>query len=699
MTDDPAPQSDAPQTNDDWLSSPAAPPRVLGSPAHKPAPDKPGRKAPARPGASVTPLRPLDRLGEAIDGAPVVPAAAGSAPPPTSTPPTHPPDEPPAPAEPDRGRGDRPRGEIWKGCPVKPLGVNGPTYYYLDVLHQMQGIAKLEAQTILKLFGNRIPSLCWHFPQYDKDGGRKPGRFDQTRAAMEMYAACAEKGLFNPDGAIRGCGAWVDDDGHLIYHTGDGLITRDGPRPPDAHQGRIYPAYPAIPHPAADDAAARGDGPAAAILEAFGTWSWTRPEIDPMIALGMVGCQMLGGALAWRPTFWNTGSRATGKSSFQLLLKHLHGQGGLIQSSDATKSGVTSRIGHSSLPVALDELEPNPEGPDSREAAIIALARIASSGGEWMRGSADQKGVSGNVYSTFFFSSILIPGSMGAADRSRLVVLSLEVLPTGATPPALRADTWRKRGAALKRTLIDRWATWPARLELWREALAEHKLASRDLDNYGTILAMADMAQSAELPAPEVLTGWAAKVVRHVRSSIDEIGSDADDVLTHLLTQTFDPFRRGERHTIATWLKAAGHRPRAGARLFGTSGDDYTQSLADADALAGYAKRANASLATIGLRVVGTPEAPVLFVANAQMQGLKDIFQRSSWAGGAWTQSLRRIKGAVANAGPRRIDGLQTKGTEVPFKAMPGLMFFDDDVPATAADTPRPDAPGMEDTW
>ena len=595
-------------------------------------------------------------------------------------------DPPAPPAPPKGGKPERPKGEIWKGCPVKPLGVNGSTYYFLDVLNQMQGIGKLEAQQILKLFGNRIPALCWHFAQHDKDGNPKPGRFDQTRAAMVMYAAAAEKGLFQPDGAVRGVGAWLDDDGQLIYHCGDRLIVGDEERVPDGHQDRIYPAYPAIARPA--ERSSRSDA-VDQTLTAFESWAWSRPEVDPMICLGMVGCLMMGGALAWRPTFWNTGSRAAGKSTFQALLKHLLGRGGLIQSSNTTMAGITARVGHSSLPVAIDEFEPG-EGDGGREKAIIDLARIASSGGEWMRGSSDQKGASGNVYSTFFFSSILIPGRMSAADLSRLVVLSLEALPEGATPPPMRAETWRERGAQLRRTLIDRWPSWQRRLDLWRDAMQGCRLGNRDVDNYATILAMAQMLLSADVPSSEYLAGWVAKIVRHIRSSVEEVGSDADDVLTHLLSQTFDPFRRGERHTVATWLRAAGHRPRAGRRLFGSSSADDPMGAPadDASLLAEYAKRANTSLAAIGLRVIGTPTEPVLFVATARLQGLKDLFDRTPWAAGAWTQSLKRVKGARPNCGPRYLEGQQTKGTEIPFASMPGLLALDGDEVAPAPRTP-----------
>ena len=44
----------------------------------------------------------------------------------------------------------------------------------------------------------------------------------------------------------------------------------------------------------------------------------------------------------------------------------------------------------------------------------------------------------------------------------------------------------------------------------------------------------------------------------------------------------------------------------------------------------------------------------VLFIASQQIQGLKDIFARSEWANGVWTQSAVRIKGAK---GGRHVGG------------------------------------------
>lgn len=671
---------------------------------------KPKPKPKPRPKTNVTPLRPLDQLADDLDNAPTV---AGPAAPPPSAPPASSPgdgldppdDDAPAPIDPNghRRAADRPRGEIWKNCPVKPLGYLGATYFYLDPLGQLRGLTKHDAQNIMMLFAGKLPQLYHGFPKMvaDRKTGavyRKPEHFEHQLACSAMITACGERGLFNPEGAVRGVGAWTDDDGNLVYHAGDKLLIGAEQLDPGMHQGKIYPAYPAIPHPAA----AAKDDVAGQVLEVIASWCWERPDIDPMIMLGVVCVEMMGGALAWRPTIWLTAERGAGKSSFQELLKHLHGPKGLIQSTDTTKSGITSQIGHSSLPVALDELEPGDAG-SGKEKAIIELARVASSGGQWLRGSADQKGASGNIYSAFLFSSILIPGALKAQDRSRLVIMSLKTLPDTAAPLKLRAETWRKRGAAIKRALIDRWPSWQTRYDLWREAFEPHGITGRNADNYATIMAMAQMAQSADLPSAEELAGWAAKVAKHVRGSIDEIGSDAEDVVTHLLSQQFDPFRRGERLTIAAWVKAAGWRPRAGRRLFGGQGDgsDYIADQEDRATLAEHAKKANNSLASIGLRVIGTPEAPVLFVATKKLQGLRDLFDRSEWAEGAWCQSLTRIKGARANCGPRYLDGQQTKGTEVPFASMPGLLAFDGDVvdtPATAA-AGRDVAASMEDSY
>ncbi len=650
-------------TADDWLPDPTP----------KPKPRSKGK---------VTPLRPVAALAAEIEEPPVA-AEPGPKPKRRADPKADPrsfdgdgnpgpdagddrdPDDAPPPR---RGKPLRPKGEIWDGCPVKPLGVNGAHCYYLDALGQLRAIGKHERQTIAQLFAHRLPSLFANFAKVtiDKDTGavkRKPDDFEADKAAFAMMAACGELGLFDPEGAIRGVGAWVDDDGGLIYHAGDVLITAEGDRDPATHHGRIYPAYPSIPKPALT--MRDGASPGTSILETLSTWNWAR-DIDAMTALGVIGTQMLGGALEWRPTVWITGGKASGKSTFQTLIKHLHGgEKGLVQSNDATKSGLTSRIGHGSLPVALDELEPG-DDRSSKEKDIITLARVASSGGQWFRGSSDQKGAGGNVYSTFLFSSILIPGELKPQDLSRLIILTLNALPEGAAAPVLRADTWRSKGAALKRVLIDRWPTWAQRLELWREAFAVEGISGRNGDNWATTLAMADMALNAALPTADELTSWSRRVAKLIRAEVADMGSDADGMLMHLLTQRIDIYRRGEQHTVAQWLMAAAQLPGAVQTLMGDAWADQDE----------YAKALNAKLANFGMRVYGKGQEAELFLANAPIQGLLDLFAKSEWAKTVWKQSAARVAGAYAPETSMKLSCVPTRGWRIPFKSMPGMLSF-----------------------
>ena len=667
----------------DWMPdfTPAAKPSVAAKPAKS---------------AKVQALRPLDALARQIDQAPQV---AG----PTDAPPRDdtgggdlpPGDLPPAdqdqPGDRGRGKPDRPHGEIWKNCPVKPLGVNGGTYYYLDVHGQLRPVTKHDAQQIMLLFGHMIPKLCYNFPKMLKNADtgeayRKPDHFEHQPATVSMIRACSEHGLFDPENSVRGVGAWTDNDGRLIYHTGDALLIGDQRLDPGTHQGLIYPAYAPLPHPAI---AGKITNPVPAIYDELASWNWRRPDIDAEVALGMMGCLMLGGAFEWRPNFWVTGGKATGKSRFMTLIKHLMGgEKGLLKAENATAASIANILKMSTLPVALDELEPGDQN-SSKEKGIVELMRIASSGGRRIRSGPDQKTSETIIRSTFLASSILIPGILKAQDRSRMIIFDLHEFPEGTKAPGvLRSDDWRSRGAALKRLLIDRWPTWTQRLALWREAFAEHRIEQRNADNWATVMAMADMARCDALPAADVLAGWTAKVVRWVQVDLGEIGSDAEDVITWLLSQQIDPMRRGQQFTIGAWLKAAGWRPLAGARLFGSDG---------LDGPAEHSAKANRLLASYGLRVLGTPEAPVLFVATKQLQGLKSLFDRSDWANGTWSQSLARLKGAGASSGSRYMEGIQTRGTEVPFHSIPGLMALDGDMADQAV--AHPPSLDIEDTY
>jgi hypothetical protein len=553
--------------------------------------------------------------------------------------------------------------------------VNGGTYFYLDVHGQMRPVGKHDAQAIMALFGHMLPKLYHNFPavSLDRKTGDlkiKPEHFNHQLAASAMFQACSERGLFDPEGSVRGVGAWTDDDGNLIYHTGDTLIMKGETQKPTTHQNKIYPAYPPIPHPALPGKHA---DPVPDLLELLNTWQWQRPEIDATIALGMMGVQAFGGALDWRPAYWLTGGPGTGKSALQRLMNMLHGgDKGLIQSPDATARGIASLMGQSTLPIALDELEPGDTG-SAKERSIIEAARVASSGGRWVRGSSDQKGSSGQLRSTFLFSSVLIPGILKSQDLQRIITLTLQPFAEGAKPPAMRADKWRERGAIIKRQLIDRWPTWTQRLELWREAFAEQGIAGRNADNWATTLAMAQMMTAEAMPMPDELQGWTEKIARYIKTDLAELGTDADEVLVHLMSQPFDVFRRGEQFTVAQWVQVAAQSPGAPEALL-------NEFSADRDGKERRAQAANAKLAKALIKVVSERDQPgYLFVGNAKAASLLTLFEGTQWAGGAWKQSLERVKGASWSKTSRTLAGVSTRGVEIPLTSTPGLEMFPQD--------------------
>lgn len=570
---------------------------------------------------------------------------------------------------------DAPPPEIYEGCPIIPLGQRGKFSYFLDAHGQLRAVDNLNAENIKSLFGRFIPGVCHHFPKWqmveDPNGGgqirqRKPNHFEHNNAGVAMHIAASKCGVFNPDNAVRGVGAWTDDDGRLIYHMGDHILYQGQLHRPGRLAGRIYPASSPVPHP---DHSETAPDPVAPLMDVLRTWNWAQEDLHPFIALGMIGVQMLGGALDWRPVFWLLAPAASGKSELQRLMKMMHGDDGLVQSTDATKSGITSQVGQSSLPVSIDELEPGDER-SSKERDIIALARVAASGGQWFRGSADQTGVGGKVYSTFLFSSILIPGVMKTQDVQRLIRLDLN--PLGKNVPKLSLDprTWRARGARLKAMLIRRWPNWAERLAAWRHALELEAVGGRDADNWATVLAMADMAMSDEIASPDTMANWARKVAFQVNADREDTTNDAEAMLVHLMTQMFDPFRRGQQWTIAQWVMAAAGLPGAPQALLGSLGDTDMH-----DEKRGKMKSANAMLAGLGLRVTtGDDGEPHLFLANMQLQALKDLFRNSDWAGGVWKQSARRVPGATTPPNPLTLAGTRSRGTLMPLKAIPGLM-------------------------
>ena len=314
--------------------------------------------------------------------------------------------------------------ELPPDCPVQAIGRSGTVYYLIDATNQFKEIpvSQFNQGMIEDLFAPQMTYLKAHWAsEKGKSGG-----YVHAAVRQAILTSCAKRNLWNPNDSVRGTGAWLGDDGELIMHLGDALELVDlaGGRwsnvPPGKRGLYVYPAGIALGHPAAV-----GTGATAGkeLYRTLQSWTWKRGAVDAALMLGWIGAAVLGGALPWRPMAWVTGDAASGKSKLHELVNAIFGRQGIVTTSDTSPAGIWQKIGHRSIPVAIDELEANAD--NRRVAGVIELARAAASGAMILRGGSDHKGAEFTAKSCFLFSSIYIP-SLESQDIRRMAILDLE---------------------------------------------------------------------------------------------------------------------------------------------------------------------------------------------------------------------------------------------------------------------------------
>lgn len=539
--------------------------------------------------------------------------------------------------------------------PVIPLGKFGTMHFYLDDRRQMIELGAKDHSRlgIQGLFGQHFAFLYKAAPRCNKEGevtGWKP-----EIIAQELMAECSRAGIWDPEKRERGRGAWRDEDGALLLHTGGTVLRFPVCDNPYAQHERLVPGkigrfvYPAgedIPGPSHARAAGGAGGPGEQLLALLRTWNWRRAEIDPVLLLGWFGAAIIGGALKWRPAAWLTGGKGTGKSTLQELISNIF-EDALVDVANTTGAAIWQALRRDTLPVGVDELE---AAEDNRRAQqVIELARVAASGGRLRRGGSDHHGVEFTVRSAFLFSSVLIPPLL-PQDRSRLAILELLDLVQGAAVPDVSLKVIRPLADLLRRRMVDGWARLESTLAFYRASLQAQGHSARGCDQFGTMLACADVLLFDGDPESETASGWVAQLVPGEMAELDDDGRDEEKCLAHLLSASIDPFRNGTQKMMAEWVRAAA----------GWSNTD--------DQLA-----AQQVLQRHGMRLE-MGKAPTLAFANYH-QGLADLFKGTHWAGrsgsqGVYIQALRRLPGARRGDKPLYFAGPMQRAVVVPLESV-----------------------------
>lgn len=554
----------------------------------------------------------------------------------------------------DRGGSMRPPRGLAADWPVQPLGYKGDVYFFLGADRHFKAIRdeKFTQNKMLSLYAGNDDILEATWPRIGAKG--TVTGLDTVRCYSDHMTACHAAGPWDPANRMRETGGWREPDGTLVLHCGNVLVAKtaagaESERKPGKHGDYVYSKGEAQPQPWPDPVQGKQIN---ALVDGFGSFAWARAELDAHLLLGWCVAAIMGGALKWRPLLWITGDKGTGKSTLQEMLEHLMG-GALVHASDASAAGIYQALKFSSRPVTLDEMEAQ---EDNRKAQmVIQLARQASSGGLVLRGGQDHAGVEFIARSCFLFSSINHPPLL-PQDLSRMAILDLGTW--RGVQHGLDEEKLHALGRKLRRRIVDAWPKWEERLEHWRQGLKRVGHSDRVADQFGTLLAGADLALNDRMPHADNVD---ADIERFGLLRLAEQADDTPDwqkMGDRMMTAPTDVQRQGRKINAAYLLQLYFDRIQFPA-------------TADLSAIKAEAER---DLMMFGLKPVLFEDRWYVAIANNH-QGLAKLFEGSHWAGrsgavGVWVQAARRVPGARWDNQIQRFNGVPIRCTLIPVEHM-----------------------------
>ena len=571
-------------------------------------------------------------------------------------------------------------------APVRALGTFQNKLYFLDSHSQLRELAAKDVgpTMILHLFGAENDWLYRLWPTLRKveDMWVTTG-WEGKKAQEAMITACARKGIWRPQDYVRGRGTW-NAGGKLVVHAGGRLHVSDGTTERPGLIGQhVYPAAPRALEPALPDDDLDGRAASAELLDLIGTWNWKR-EFDARLLLGFTVAAMMGGALKVRPLVWVTGEKGAGKSSLigeDGVIHHVFGSG-ILMTANTTAAGLYQKIEYDSLPVAIDEIEAK-RGNQKTE-AVIELARQAYSGGMVLRGGADHEGKEFRAKCSVLFGSILIPPLM-PQDLSRLALLNLEPFPSDAKEPTIDPTRLHRIGRVMLRRVLDKWADWPDRVGAWHGFLRGLGHSGRAADQFGTLLAAADLMLSDGVPTEDEMAAVAGGMSPVNLKETQVESTNAARCIGYAMSRPLDAMRGGERMMVSELVTCAVRR----------YGGEMDKPLKPQDAVR-HLERAGVSVLVVrpgGARMqIEKPNKvdPVtldglvdreddgtdagVFVGFApDGDGILELFRGSDWEGVAgahnpYVQALERVTGARKAPGVTRIGMRPCRPVMIPLR-------------------------------
>jgi putative DNA primase/helicase len=523
-----------------------------------------------------------------------------------------------------------------ESLPFRILGHYRGIYYYLpESTQQIVGLSAYK-HTSLQLMSLADRSF-WH----EKFGDRSKVAWEE--AATWLMSSCAEKGLFTPLN-IRGVGAWVDD-GKPVMHLGDKVWIEDKAYKPTEVSGKyIYNAELPIDMPRHDPATNTQAHQLIKICEKL-TWE---NKLSAELLAGWCVIAPVCGALRWRPHLWVTGSSQAGKSTvMKRIIGQIVGPIAIPCEGSTTEAGLRQTLQHDARPVIFDEAESENERAIQTMQRIIELARIASSGGEVIKGSSGGAATAFVIRSCFCFSSIntAIDHYADASRISKLVLRRNEAPDSKEHYDNILLDIAKHLSGDFPARLFARSVaninTLLKNIDTFTDAAAIQFKNQRAADQIGALLAGAWLCRDTREIGLQEALDWLA-----VHESIEsytalEATSDETRLLAHIATS----------------------RIRAGTvdKTIGELIEEVTKE----PALTHHDCTQNKELGRYGIKVTYGEENGWQFIISNKSSALSKILESTPWYSD-WVRPLRSLKEAQAIDPIYFSPGLTHRGTVMP---------------------------------
>lgn len=287
----------------------------------------------------------------------------------------------------------------------------------------------MQPNTLLAL----APNKNWWLDRVGSDGNVLTRAMAQN-FGCELVSAADRIGQIDMS-KVMGRGAFWDR-GALVWNLGDRLLVDGKEKPLREHEGTFRPLS-GPPIRLAPQAATLDER--RAFCKAMLAFRWPKP-LDGKRYMGWLVTSMIGGALDWRVHLWIVAPAGRGKSYLVSDVAQPILSDAYVKAADNTEPSMARQIGNDSLPVLLEEFEPD----DKTTPALMKMIRLAS-GGDGSRGRAH-----GDKGFTLFhprFSALLSStkvAKLNQADASRIAMVGLR---------AEGVSDWNKVDSDIRREL------------------------------------------------------------------------------------------------------------------------------------------------------------------------------------------------------------------------------------------------------